>query len=45
MPDGFEIVPTDDGLGYWVCYRLNKAFVSSMHLTEDKVRQLRNLSD
>lgn len=44
MPDGFEIVQTEDGLGYWVCYNSNKAFVSSMHLTEDKVRQLINLS-
>ena len=40
----FEISPTEDGNGYWVelcrngdCHR---AFVSSMHLVEDKHLQL-----
>jgi hypothetical protein len=39
-----DVEPTDDGLGYFVGLTLDgitaRAFVSSMHLVEDKHRQL-----
>lgn len=38
-----EIIKTEDGQGYWVCYGVERAFVSSMHLTQDKEAQLKQL--
>jgi len=39
-----DVEPTDDGLGYFVGLTLDgitaRAFVSSMHLVDDKRRQL-----
>ena len=40
-----EVVPTEDGLGYFVIIGELRAFVSSMHLVPDKEAQLRRLQD
>ena len=40
----FDVVPTDDGAGYWVTIcseqRCCRAFVSSMHMADGKRLQL-----
>ena len=40
----FDVIPTEDGTGYWVKVCANgrccRAFVSSMHMTEVKRPQL-----
>ena len=40
-----KVVPTEDGLGYFVIVGELRAFVSSMHLVPDKEAQLRRLQD
>lgn len=39
-----DIIPTADGLGYYVVVGDRKAFCSSMHLTADKEAQLQRLN-
>lgn len=36
-----EVIPTEDGLGYWVVLGTERTFTSSMHLVDDKIAQLR----
>ena len=39
-----NVVPTKDGLGYFVEVGERRAFVSSMHLVPDKEAQLQRLN-